>query len=155
MAHPLSDPTLARAFLDQDRVWAPGGYVPNGTHFVQIAGMEPGHALDAANWVFDNARRVWLAVYVEEMIQPQPDGTVLGRIVDDYEARIALLNTPLFKALMRRAAVKPESVLPWETAAASSAPTPAAAAGPVARRMRADEFSVYARTDDADDEGGW
>lgn len=118
--HPLDDPQLVRAFIDQGKVWCTASleYLPifdtqRGDREHPRFGMEPSHALNTARYILRNAIGTCTTLSVSGGL-PEA-GSSFKLVIEDTSARYYLLNTALVQALLRRAGEKqPAPGLPWE-----------------------------------------
>lgn len=98
-AHPLSNPELVAAFLQQDKAWR------TAQGYVRIADMDPTHALNAAVYILECSLQILIVL-----------GFATAEIADERYRIEYLLSQPLVQALIARRGTSTEADLPWEKA---------------------------------------
>jgi hypothetical protein len=113
--HPLSDPKLVDAFLDQGDAWCGAG-----NEYLVIATMEPSHALNAAKWILNHARDIALTLATVVAADYGPRYVSMSEpayqaVLDDVAARRMLFDRPLVRALVQRSSAQSyPTQYPWE-----------------------------------------
>jgi len=97
--HPLGNPAEVEAFLAQGERWVAAAGP------VDVADMEPGHALNALQLILENAQRIAVVRSLAVGTYVDPAG--------DERARREAASTPLCQALAERAATSVESRPSW------------------------------------------
>lgn len=101
--HPLTDPLLVQDFLAQGEAWC-----TVGLEYVEVAAMEPAHALATANFILDRAKAIALS-----MLASGDDTVTEITVADDKAARLVLVDTPLVQALIDRGRQPVSPTVPW------------------------------------------
>lgn len=91
-AHPLGNPAEINGYLAQGERWVAAAGP------MDIADMEPGHALNAAAFLLDNAQRVALTLAVAN-----PHIHYAPELASDAQARRLIMDSSLLHGLLGRA----------------------------------------------------
>ncbi len=101
--HPLGNPAEVAEFLNQEDRWV------SASGPIDIADMTPEHAQNTAALILENATRIALVIQVSD-----PAGFYESELSNETQARRQILQSILFSALIRRAAIQPERLPSWK-----------------------------------------